>query len=93
MARYRPLASRPTLNSVPAEPMDHLSRTTGIPPAPPGTSHEEATMATFIRRRIDRRRARRRALERVDVAGFQQTCAALDRAVRRVDPQRVTVGG
>ena len=50
-------------------------------------------MATFIRRRIDRRRARRRALERVDVAGFQQTCAALDRAVRRVDPQRVPVGG
>jgi len=50
-------------------------------------------MTTFIRRRIDRRRARRRALERVDIAGFQRTCAALDRAVRRIDPQQAPVGG
>ncbi|MDQ2678552.1 MAG: hypothetical protein M3Y51_07380 [Actinomycetota bacterium] len=42
-------------------------------------------MATFIRNQIGRRRARRRALERVDIVRFQQTCAALDRAVRRID--------
>ncbi len=50
-------------------------------------------MATIIRTRIERRRARRRALERMDIAGFEETCAALDRAVRRVEALRVPVGG
>ena len=50
-------------------------------------------MGTYIRSRIDRRRARRRALERVDIARFEQTCAALDRAVRRVEAQRFGAGG
>jgi hypothetical protein len=42
-------------------------------------------MATFIHKKLIRRHARRRDLAMVDMERFQRTCAALDRAVRRID--------